>query len=257
MATSQISNPYGVNSQYPGYTGKSIGNIVYTDTNVAHYATDSSGNVATVSSLTAGSTTTVTTSAAHGFIVGQPVTIAGTSWSGGSGTTPVTNGSFKVATVGSSTTFTIAVVSTGWTGAVSSATATQLFQVGQVVSLQGWSGTTSSDATSDIWPTVGLTGISSSTSQNAVVGVIVGGTGYGSAVPLGGIASVCTSGICQAYINSTSTVLQGITMSATTIPGTGLPGSFVAGKNLGVALQAVTVASAYLPQLCQVLVRPS
>jgi hypothetical protein len=243
------TNPFGINSAQ--------GNEVYTSTLIAPFATDPAANAQLIAGMTTANPTVITTSVAHGFITGQLVNVnAGTPFVA-TGTVP--NGNFT-ATVLSATTFSIPF---NYTGAYTSGGAVfQNFQPGQLVILQNWNGTVSSAASAPAFPTVALTPLT--TADQHQIGVICGYNTLGPSAPppvLGQsyVVQVVVSGQCQAFFNVTSTAgASNANFSASVAaPGCAKPLAATTGLNIGVALQAVTVTSIWLPQLVQVFVKLS
>jgi hypothetical protein len=175
------------------------------------------------------------------------------------GTVP--NGNFP-ATVLSATTFSIPF---NYTGAYTSGGAVfQNFQPGQLCIIQNWNGTVSSAASAPAYPTIALTPLT--TADQHQIGVIIGGNTLGSlpgnGFPVLGqsyICQVCVAGQCQALFDTTSTAGASTANFSASVatPGTAKPLAATTGLNIGVALQVVTVTSAFLPQLVQVFVKPS
>ena len=245
MPNPDITNPFGVNAPQ--------GNEVYTSSTIIPYATDPAANAKLISGMTTANPTVITTSTAHGFITGQLVNInAGTAFVA-TGTVP--NGNYT-ATVASATTFSIPY---NYTGTYTSGGATfQNFQPGQLAIIQGWTGAVSSDTAASTFPTVALTPLT--TASPAQIGVIIGYNTPGGFAPppvlnTSYVVQVCVSGLCQAYFDTTSTLTNFGASVAT--PGAAKPLTATTGLNIGVARNAVTVTSAYLPQLVQVFVKLS
>jgi predicted RecB family endonuclease len=94
-----------------------------------------------------------------------------------------------------------------------------------------------------------------------MIGVILGGNTLGSSVGTptapGGLAQVCVSGQCQAYVDATTSSSPTNLSASVATPGAGKTLAATTGINVGIILQNVTVTSAYLPQLAQVFVRLS
>lgn len=240
MPVATESNPLGVNVPQGGAFGF--------DRLILNLATDPAGNAQTIAGMTTANPTVITTSAAHGFISGQTVNVNASTAFVATGTVP--NGNY-VATVLSATTFSIPF---NYTGTYTSGGAvTQQFQPGQLVRIQSWNGTASGAASTPAYPTVSLTPLT--TASPAQIGVILGGNVIKAPVPLGGVAQICVSGICQAYFDTTSTLTNFSASVAT--PGTAKPLTATTGLNIGVATQAVTVTNAYQPQLAYVFVKLS
>jgi hypothetical protein len=243
MPDPAITNPFGVNAAQ--------GNEAYTSQLIVPFATDPAGNSHNITGMTTANPTVITT-AAHGYITGQQVNInTNVAWSA-TGTVP--NGNY-VATVLSATTFSIPF---NYTGTYTSGGGSyQTFQPGQLTNLQSWNGSVSGATGSPTYPTINITPLT--TANFNCEGVILGGSGgIGDPVTIGGIAQVVVSGICQAYTDTTTTISNAtLFVPSVATPGAGKPSTATSGKNVGSILSAVTVASAYLPQLCYVFVRLS
>lgn len=247
MPVATESNPLGVNVPQGGAFGL--------DKLIEIFATDPAGNANTITGMTTANPTVITTTAAHGFISGKQVNVNNSTAFSATGTVP--NGNY-VATVLSATTFSIPF---NYTGTYTSGGAvTQQFQQGQVVAFQTWSGTASGDASASAYPTIALEPI---TADFAMIGVIIGqnapGNGIaGQGVPFGAPAQVCTQGVAQVYADTTTVALSQAALASGVRPGCAKStATAVTGKNLGVWLQAVTVGTAYLPQLAYAYIRPS
>lgn len=248
MPTATISNPFGVNAPQ--------GNEVYTSPLIVPFATDPAGNTQTITGMTTANPTVITTTAAHGFISGQLVLVnTGTAFVA-TGTLPTTKP--YTATVLSATTFSIPF---NYTGAYTSGGAVfQNFIPGQLAILQNWNGSASGAASAPAYPTVALTPLT--TASKAQVGVIVGYNTLGVSVPPpvlsnSYVVQVQTQGLCQAYVDTTTSSSPSNLGASVATPGSGKTLAATTGLNIGIILQNVTVTSAYLPQLAQVFVRLS
>ena len=250
MPTATISNPAGVNAPQ--------GNEVYTSPLIVPFMTDPSANAQTITGMTTANPTVITTTAAHGFISGQLVLVNTSTAFVATGTLPTTKA--YTATVLSATTFSIPF---NYTGAYTSGGAVfQNFIPGQLAILQNWSGTASGSSFSPAPtnPTIALPPLT--TASKALVGVIVGYNTLGVSVPppvygSSYVAQVQVSGICQAYVDATTSSSPTNLSQSVATPGAGKTLAATTGLNVGIILQNVTVTSAYLPQLAQVFVRLS
>jgi hypothetical protein len=242
------TNPFGVFS--------ADGNEVYSAPTIIPFATDPAGNTQTITGMTTANPTVITTTAAHGFISGQQVLVnTGTAFVA-TGTLPTTKA--YTATVLSATTFSIPF---NYTGTYTSGGAVfQNFIPGQLVYLQNWSGSASGAASAPAYPTVQLSPLT--TASKALIGVIIGYNTLSTYVPTpvlnnSYVVQVQTSGICQAYFDTTTSSSPTNFSQSVATPGAAKTLAATTGINLGIVLQNVTVTSAYLPQLVQVFVRPS
>jgi hypothetical protein len=247
MPTDVQSNPLGINVAQ--------GDVIAESKVIEVLASDPAGNANTITGMTTANPTVITTTTAHGFISGKQVNINASTAFSATGTVP--NGNY-VATVLSSTTFSIPF---NYAGTYTSGGAVyQLFQQGQVVAYQTWNGTASGAASAPAYPTSALEPI---TADFAMIGVILGpnspGNGIaGQGIPLGATMQVVTSGRTSVYADTTTVALSQVAVASGVRPGCAKStATAVTGKNLGVWLQAVTVSTAYLPQLAQCYIRPS
>ena len=248
MPNAQLSNPLGINAAQ--------GNEVYSSPLIIPFGADPAGNAQTITGMTTANPTVITTTAAHGFITGKQVLVNTSTAFSATGTLPTAQA--YPATVLSATTFSIPF---NYTGTYTSGGAVfQNFQPGQLAILQNWSGTASSDASASTYPTVALTPLT--TASKAQVGVIIGYNTLGGVAPppvYGAqlVVQVQTQGLCQCYIDATTSSSPTNLGASVATPGAGKTLTATTGLNIGIILQNVTVTSAYLPQLCEVFVRLS
>jgi hypothetical protein len=248
MPNAVQSNPLGINAAQ--------GNEVYSSPLIIPFAADPAGNTQTITGMTTANPTVITTTAAHGFISGQKVLVNTSTAFVATGTLPTSQA--YVATVLSATTFSIPF---NYTGTYTSGGAVfQNFQPGQLAILQNWSGTASGAASAPAYPTVALPPLT--TASKALVGVIIGYNTLGGVAPppvygQSLVVQVQTQGICQAYVDATTSSSPTNLSQSVATPGAGKTLAATTGINVGIILQNVTVTSAYLPQLCEVFVRLS
>ncbi len=248
MPNAQISNPLGINAAQ--------GNEVYSAPTIIPFGADPAGNANTITSMTTANPTVITTTAAHGFISGQQVLVNTSTAFVATGTLPTAVP--YVCTVLSATTFSIPF---NYTGTYTSGGAVfQNLQPGQLCILQNWNGTASGAASAPTYPTVGIPPLT--TASKALVGVIIGYNTLGSFAPppvygASWVVQVQTSGLCQAYVDATTSSSPTNLSQSVATPGAGKTLTATTGLNVGLILQNVTVTSAYLPKLCQVFVRLS
>lgn len=246
--------PIAVQSN-PLYVNVTQGDVGGLDKVIQIFASDPAGNANTITGMTTANPTVITTTSAHGYITGKQVNVnAGTAFSA-TGTVP--NGNYT-ATVLSATTFSIPY---NYTGTYTSGGAVyQLFQQGQVVSFQSWSGSASGDSAASIYPTCGLEPI---TADFAMIGVILGqnapGNGItGQGIPLGAPMQIVTQGFTSAYSDTSTTQLSQAALASGVRPGCAKStATAVTGKNLGVWLNTATITNAYNPILVPIFVRLS
>lgn len=238
MADSVLVNPYGVDAAQ--------GNEVYTDIQLLRFVGDPAGNTRTVSTVSAATAAVITTSAAHGYVNGQSVTISGIVMSGA---TPP-NGTYAV-TVLSATTFSVPFSTIGGTY-TSGGTVVGTFQVGQLMVLQNWNGLVSSNAAASPYPTCTIAPLSVTAT---LVGVCIGGNTLGSIPTLGGIVQIAVSGLAQVLCDATTTAGTNLISSAVH-PGQAATGAATNTGNVGTTTQVVTV-SGQVPQLCWTNLKPS
>lgn len=248
MPNPAITYPIGVNP------APLAGNLVYTSKDLLQIASDPASNTSTVTGASTASPSVITTSAAHGLISGQSVSITGIVGTGaafpsGNGGPAGAKNQFTV-TVLSATTFSIGVAYAGtWT---SGGTVVGAFQIGQVVAYQSWNGLVSGAASAPSYPTVGL----EPTTANALIaGVIAGGSQVGKTPLVGGVLTLVVAGLAQVYMDATTTV-GGVVIPSAAHPGQGKTGTAVVAQNLGVCLQVVTVSGA-VGQLAWCNIAPS
>lgn len=248
MPNAQLSNPLGINAAQ--------GNEVYSAPLIVPFATDPAANSHAITGMSTANPTVITT-AAHGYISGQQVNINASVAYSATGTVP--NGNY-VCTVLSATTFSIPY---NYTGTYTSGGGSfQNFQPGQLAILQNWTGAASSDAAASTYPTIGITPLT--TASKAQVGVIIGYNTLGGAAPppvpgqnTSFVAQVQTQGLCQVYVDSTTSSSPTNLGASVATPGAGKTLTATTGLNIGIILQNVTVTSAYLPQLAWCFVRLS
>jgi hypothetical protein len=251
MADPIIANPLGVDVAQ--------GNVYYNDAQITRYAVDPYGAYSTITAVSSASAAVITTSAAHGLVTGQPVTIVFTS---GVTTTlgQVINPQIQyVVTVLTSTTFSIAVNTTGNTygGTFGNSYVIGGFVPGQLVwipapAFQSGTGTTVAGGSPAVpgltwtsvqgtatynYPIAQLAPTGASATQKALtVGVVLGGATPGSIAPPGTPVQVITSGLALVLSDIALTAGQTITAGGATNPGMPLsvaPASVVAGTGLG------------------------
>lgn len=248
MPTAVQSNPLGVNAAQ--------GNEVYSSPLIVPFGADPAGNAQTITGMTTANPTVITTTAAHGFISGQLVLVNTSTAFSATGTLPTTKP--YTATVLSATTFSIPF---NYTGTYTSGGAVfQNFQPGQLCILQNWNGTVSAAASAPTYPTVALPPLT--TASKALVGVIIGYNTLGNYAPppvygASYVVQVQTQGLCQAYVDATTSSSPTNMSQSVATPGAGKTLAATTGLNVGIILQNVTVTSAYLPQLTEVFVRLS
>ena len=248
MPTAVQSNPLGVNAAQ--------GNEVYSSPLIVPFGADPAGNAQTITGMTTANPTVITTTAAHGFISGQLVLVNTSTAFSATGTLPTTKP--YTATVLSATTFSIPF---NYTGTYTSGGAVfQNFQPGQLAILQNWNGTVSAAASAPTYPTVALPPLT--TASKALVGVIIGYNTLGNYAPppvygASYVVQVQTQGLCQAYVDATTSSSPTNMSQSVATPGAGKTLAATTGLNVGIILQNVTVTSAYLPQLTEVFVRLS
>lgn len=248
MPTAVQSNPLGVNAAQ--------GNEVYSSPIIVPFGADPAGNAQTITGMTTANPTVITTTAAHGFISGQLVLVNTSTAFSATGTLPTTKP--YTATVLSATTFSIPF---NYTGTYTSGGAVfQNFQPGQLCILQNWNGTVSAAASAPTYPTVALPPLT--TASKALVGVIIGYNTLGNYAPppvygASYVVQVQTQGLCQAYVDATTSSSPTNMSQSVATPGAGKTLAATTGLNVGIILQNVTVTSAYLPQLTEVFVRLS
>jgi hypothetical protein len=226
---------------------------------------DPYGAYTTIISVSSATAAVITTSAAHGLVTGQPVTIVF-----GSGVTttagqPINPQIQYVVTVQTTTTFSIAVntASTSYGGTFNGAlpgTASYViggFVPGQLVwvpapTFQTGTGTTVSGGSPAVpgltwtsvqgtatynYPIAQLTPVGASATQKALtVGVVLGGATPGSIAPPGTSVQVITSGLALVLSDIALTAGQTITAGGASNPGMPLSvaaASVVAGTGLG------------------------
>lgn len=115
--------------------------------------------------------------------------------------------------------------------------------VGAVVQLQSWNGLTSGASGSPGYPTVAL---SATTADASIVGVIDGSTAGGQPVTVTGqVVNVIRYGLAKVIVDNTTTIGHVLVQSTGTAGAAHDSGGVtgVAGQNIGVALQALTVSS--------------
>ena len=256
MADPILSNPLGVDIAQ--------GNVYYNDPRIERYAADPYGVFNTITGISSANPAVVTTTNAHGYVTGQPVSLANVVTSV-AGVSALQMGYFYTATVISATTFSINVNTTGGTytygSGATSAYASGAYVPGQLVYLPSPASVVVSGSTiTPTWnsnayatlaagqvnyPIVELTPVA--TQNLRTLGVVLGGASPGSYAYPNNVVQVQTGGLATVLTDAVG-ITNGQLLYGGSGTNPGMPASIASGSvaltNVGFSIGSAITTSA-------------